>query len=178
MVQEIAKGKDNVGVAQLNKLIEKFTEKAVWTIRKFKNREDFENNKPYEISKIEGNILLNSGINELFTIICSSGGTKWDATNAYLGVGDSNTTENATQTDLLGTNKTYKGMVSGYPTYGTNQKATWKAQFTENEANYAWQEFVLRNGASSGTCLNRKVYDQGTKTSGQIWELTLEISLS
>jgi hypothetical protein len=122
---------------------------------------------------------LNSGINELWTILCSSGGTKFDNTNAQLGVGDSNTAEAATQTDLQATtNKAYVGMMSGYPTYGTNQMATWKASFDANTANYAWNEFVVRNGATALKCLNRKVSAQGTKTSGQVWELTLQITLS
>jgi len=88
-----------------------------------------------------GNILLNEGINELWTILCSaSSGTKFDNTNAYLGVGDSTTAEAASQTGLqAATNKFYKAMDASYPTYGTAQKATWVSTFESAEANFDWR---------------------------------------
>jgi len=150
-----------------------------WTIRKFANEEEYRIGRPYEVSTFTGNVLLNEGINELWTLVCSSGGTKFDNSNAYLGVGDGTTAESAGQTGLQGANKYYKAVDSGYPTYGTDQKATWKATFGGTEANFSWQEFTVANGNSdSAVNLNRKVSDQGTKASGQVWELTLEISLS
>jgi hypothetical protein len=162
-----------------NKINDPIEYKVLWTIKRWRSRKEWEENKPFSISEIHQNGLLNEGINELFTIICSSGGTKWDAANAYLGVGDGTTAFSATQTGLQGTNKTYKGMDAGYPTFGTNQKATWKATFMETEANHGWQEFTIANGNSDAAKnLNRKVSNQGTKVAGQIWELTLEISLS
>ena len=190
-LNEIGKGKEKINITEQKGILEKAFENAVWKIARWASEEDRKAGKIYsseealklfkapQFSEIKGNILLNSGINELWTLVCSSGGTKFDNTNAQLGVGDSNTAENATQTDLQATtNKAYAGMVSGYPTYGTNQKATWKASFDGNAANFAWNEFVVRNGATASKCLNRKVSAQGTKTSGQVWELTLEITLS
>lgn len=48
-----------------------------------------------------GNVGLNEGLQELIDIIISLGTpTKWDNTNARLGVGDSNATPDATQTAL------------------------------------------------------------------------------
>jgi len=160
-------------------IAERIKEKSRWTIRKFRSERDWRENRPYEVSSFDGNILLNEGINELWTILCSSGGTKFDNANAYLGVGDGTAVEDATQTALQGTNKFYKAMDTGYPTYGSGQKAVWKATFQGTEANFSWQEFTVANGNSDAAVnLNRKVSDQGTKTSGQVWELTLEISLS
>jgi len=129
---------------------------------------------------INGNITLNEGINAIFTILCSSGGTKFDSANAYLGVGDSTTESDATQTGLQATtNKLYKAMDATYPTYGTSQKATWKSTFDVTEANFDWNEFTLANGNSdSAINLNRRVAAQGTKQSDQIWELTQEMSMS
>jgi len=168
-----------MNVDQKRAIIEKLVKKVEWTITKYRNDKDYKAGKPYEVKKFEGNVMLNEGINELWTILCSSGGTKFDNTNAYLGVGDSNAAEDASQTGLQGTNKLYKGMESGYPTYGSNQKATWKASFGSDEANFDWNEFTVANGSSdSAKNLNRKVSAQGTKTSGQTWELTLEITLS
>jgi hypothetical protein len=66
-------------------------------------------------------------------------------------------------------------MESGYPT-STSQKATFKASFGDTEANYTWNEWVVKQGAS-GKCLNRKVDALGTKSSGT-WTLEVSITLS
>jgi len=127
----------------------------------------------------EGNVALNEGLQELIDIICGLGSpTKWDNTNAYLGVGDSNATEDATQTGLQGTNKTFKGMDAGYP-QRNGQTAEWRATFGANEANHSWQEFTVVNAADdTGKNLNRKVADKGTKSSGETWTLSLQITFS
>ena len=172
--QEMSMIKDKGNVA------DSFTEKAMWYIKKFANEADYIAGKHYEITPVFGNGLLNEGINELLTLACSSSGTKFDTTNAYLGVGDSATAFDAAQTGLQAvTNKTYKAMDSGYPTYGTDQKVTFKSTFTGSDANFDWNEFTVANGNSdSSKNLNRKVSAEGTKASGQIWELTLEISVA
>jgi len=170
---------------------EKVSYKTKWRIVRYANEEDVRLRRLYaeeealrlfgapQVSEVEGNLLLNEGINALWTILCSSGGTKFDNTNAYLGVGDSSAAESASQTGLQGTNKTYKGMDTGFPTYGTSQKATWRATFGSSDGNHGWNEFTVANGNSdSATNLNRKVSAQGTKVSGQTWQLTLEISLA
>ncbi len=134
-----------------------------------------------QLSVIPGNVLLNEGINEAWTILASaSSGTKFDSANAYLGVGDDNTAESASHTDLqAATNKLYVAMMASYPTYGTSQKATWRSEYTSAQANWAWNEFTVANGSSGASeNLNRKVSAQGTKASGQTWQLTLEITLS
>jgi len=133
-----------------------------------------------QFTEFEKNLFLNEGINELWTILCSAGGTKFDNSNAYTGVGDSATAADATQTGLqAAVNKLYKAMEAGFPTYGTSQKATWKSSFGSAEANFAWNEFTVANGNSDAAKnLNRKVSAQGTKTSGQTWELTIELSIS
>ena len=135
--------------------------------------------KPYEVIEGEGNCLLNTGIDEMWDLVTGavSGASHiFDNAAAQIGVGDSNTAADATQTDLqAATNKTYKGMESGYPT-STSQKATFKASFGSSEANYAWEEWVVKQSTSS-ICLNRKVESLGTKSTGT-WTLEVEISLS
>ena len=69
-------------------------------------------------------------------------------------------------------------MMAGFPTYGTDQKAIWKSSYDGNTANYAWEEFIVRNGATALKCLNRKVSAQGNKAINQVWELSISISLS
>ena len=135
--------------------------------------------KPYKVIEGEENCLLNSGIDEIWDLVTGavSGASHiFDNAAAQIGVGDSNTAANATQTDLqAATNKTYKGMESGYPT-STSQKVTFKASFGSTEANYAWEEWVVKH-STSAICLNRKVESLGTKSTGT-WTLEVEISLS
>lgn len=151
-----------------------------WFLKKFASQEAFENGEAFEDKFIGENLLLNEGINELWTLAAGTGATKFDASNAYLGVGDDNTAAAAAQTGLQAvTNKAYVAMDGSYPTYGTSQKATWRSTFDGSTANFAWNEFTVANGNSDAAKnLNRLVSAQGTKTSGQVWQLTLEITLS
>ena len=135
---------------------------------------------PKLLSCLSGNLLLNEGINELTSLIGGTGGVQWDNTNAYLGVGDSSTAAAASQTGLQAvTNKVYVAMEAGFPTYGTSQQIAWKASYGSAVANWNWLEYTVANGNSdSDDNLNRKVEDEGTKTAGQTWELTLTITFS
>jgi len=147
-------------------------------IKPYRGREDEFHRlfKPYEVIEGEGNCLLNSGIDEMWDLITGDSSNHFDNTNAQIGVGDSDTAAEATQTDLqAATNKTYKGMETGYPT-STSQKATFKASFGSDEANYAWNEWVVKQ-STSGKCLNRKVESLGTKSTGT-WTLEVSVTLS
>ena len=130
--------------------------------------------------EIENNIALNEGLQELIDIICGLGtATKWDNSNARLGVGDSNAAESSSQTGLqASTNKTFKAMDTGYP-QRTNQTAEWRATFGSADANYAWEEYTVVNAANdTGKNLNRKTASKGTKASGESWVLSLQITFS
>ncbi|MDI6815278.1 MAG: hypothetical protein QMC90_04280 [Dehalococcoidales bacterium] len=83
---------------------------------------------------------------------------------------------NAAQTDLIGASILYKGMEAGYPTSGA-QKVTFKSSFGATEANWAWEEWSVRNGATANKNLNRKVESLGTKSTGT-WTLEVSITLS
>ena len=132
--------------------------------------------EPYDVVSGEGNCLLNSGIDEMWDLITGDSTNHFNNAGTQIGVGDSNTAASASQTDLqASSNKTYKGMDSGYPT-STSQKATFKASFGASEANYAWNEWVVKQ-ATSGKCLNRKVDSLGTK-SGGTWTIQVDITLA
>jgi hypothetical protein len=132
--------------------------------------------QPYEVIEREGNVLLNTGIDEIWDLVTGISSDCFNNANAQIGVGDSSTAADASQTDLqAATNKTYKGMESGYPT-STTQKVTFKASFGDSDANYTWNEWVVKND-SSEVCLNRKVESLGTK-SGGTWTLEVDITLS
>jgi hypothetical protein len=183
---EKAFGKDEVNVGALIPAKDVLRYKTRWTIEKFKGdfktREEAVKAKAELIEKleIEDNCLLNSGINLFLTLGIGGSGTAWSNAVAAIGVGDSATAADPTQTDLqASTNKTYKAMDSTYPTNPcVNQQLVARSTFGSADANYTWNEIVLRNGVASGTCLNRKVQAMGTKASGTTWVATLTITLS
>jgi hypothetical protein len=132
---------------------------------------------PYSIEIFEYNLGLNEGLQELIDIICGIGTPiKWDATNAYLGVGDSTTAAQATDTGLLGTNKLYKAMDATYP-QKVNQTVEWRSTYGSTDANFAWNEYTVSNTSlDTGKNLNRKVESKGIKVSGETWTLSLKIT--
>jgi len=136
--------------------------------------------EPYEIIEGEDNCLLNTGIDEMWDLITGavSGASHiYDNAAAQIGVGDSATAANATQTDLqAAVNKTYKGMEATFPT-STAQKLTCKSSFGSTDANYVWNEWVVKQ-ATSAKCINRKVSSMGTKAVGSTWTLEVTITLS
>lgn len=152
-----------------------------WTVRKYASEAArLAGEAPYEVVEDTKNVLLNEGIQLLLDLLIGAGGTAYDNTNAYLGVGDDATAESATQTGLLAaSNLLYNGMEAGYPQRAA-QTVTWRAVFADAEANFAWNEVSLSNasGGNTGTNLNRRVPGNlGTKASGS-WTLDLEITIS
>jgi len=113
--------------------------------------------------------LTNAGTNLLAQAIEGGTYTPYNATHAYIGIGDSLNAFSKTNTDLqASTNKTYKPMDATFPQVSGNIM-TFQATFGTGDANYAWNEWALFNAASGGVMLNRKVGALGTKTSSQTW---------
>ena len=161
----------------MKNLKEKIKWNPVFTLNKFASKEDYEKGIILETSIIKGNLLTNAGINEMWTLIAGTGGEQFAAL-ANLIVGTGSGAEAATDVEGTFTNGVKESMDSGYPTYGTSQKVTYKSVFDGDTANQEWNEFGVLSKASGGVLLNRKVSAQGTKVLGQIWELELEITLS
>lgn len=150
-------------------------------ITKYANYEDSINNKPYEIvTNLEKNELTNEGINYLLTMVATDAktGTPWSSANANLIVGTGAGAADPTDVEGTFTAGVKAAMAATYPTYGTNQKATWKASYGTPTANQVWGEFGVLSQATSGKLLNRKVSAQGTKVAGQVWELEIELTLT
>ncbi len=132
---------------------------------------------PYRVIETEGNCLLNTGINELWDIFIGDSANHFSNAQATIGVGDSNAAAAPAQTDLqAGANKHYNAMDAGFPAV-VSQTVTFKATFTGAEANYAWEEWVVKQ-ATSTICLNRKATPHGTKPAGETWILSVAITLS
>jgi hypothetical protein len=153
--------------------------RPVWTIRKYSDDRAFAADQPFEVNRIEGNLLLNEGIAALLNLLTGAAETAFSNANSYLAVGDSSTAAAAAQTGLqAATNKLYKAVESGYPSIAS-QTVTWRAIFGSSDANFDWNEFSVASGNSDAADnLNRLVSAQGTKASGQTWTLDLEITFS
>lgn len=178
-LMEKSQAKDGMAVNPLIGLMDSAKWKPRWKIEKFANDEAVKNNTPYEVSEFLGNQLMNAGINAMLTLLAGGGGTAFNNANAYLGVGDSTDAEDPADTNLqAATNKVRVGMNVSFPTYGTGQEIEFQSDFDGDTANFDWNEFGTFNHASAGTMLNRKVSDQGTKTAGQTWRLTMTITVS
>jgi hypothetical protein len=180
-----AKSRDDVQIDRRRSMVEQFIRRTDWRIERYKiaslprDPRARAALRPFAVTEFSGNLMLNEGINELWTLVAGGSATAYNNTNARCGVGDSTTAEAATQTDLqAATNKLYKAQNSGFPTFGTSQQIVFKCDYTGSEANFAWNEFTVDNGSTAAKNLNRKVSSQGTKTSGQTWTLTLTITLS
>lgn len=121
--------------------------------------------------------LLNGGLDAIAgRLISDSAVQEFDATNAYLAVGNSSTAFSAAHTDLQGGSKFRKGMESTYPQRTANV-ITFRSLFGTGDANFAWEEWGVANASSAGVLLNRKVESLGTKVNTQSWQLTAEITI-
>jgi hypothetical protein len=168
--------------------------KTRWIIKRYMNQEMFERGIPSEVpdltgpigvmlpaeSIIEGNVLLLEGIQAIEDLICGlASPTKWDNGNARIGVGDNSTAASNNQSGLLApTNKAWQAMNTSYPSRN-NTTVTWQSIFDANTANFGWQEFTIVNAANdTGNNINRIANNQGTKVVGQIWTISVQLTLS
>ncbi len=124
--------------------------------------------------------LTNAGRDQITQSIKGETVTPFDATNAYLGVGDSTTVFAATQTDLqAATNKQRKAMDASFPTRSGNQ-LTYQTTFGTGDANFNWNEWGLFNNSSGGTMLVRKVetIGSGAKPNTETWILSVTLTVT
>ncbi len=153
-----------------------------WSVEKYHGdlptAKDREGIKPFEVLRGEGNLLLEEGIDELLKLLVGEGGTAYNNANARIGVGNSNTAAAASQTALQGGSTKLNAMDGSYPSAISAQTATFRSTFASGEANFAWEEWTIDNGASADKNLNRKVESLGTKVSGTTWVFTVTIVLS
>lgn len=125
-------------------------------------------------------MLVTTGVNHMLGLAIGESLTKFDNSNAAIGVGGGTGATTAAaigQTDLQGLNTTRKGMDASYPTRNGNA-ATFRATFGTSDANHAWQEIAVFNSTSGGVMLSRKVEDMGTKTSSATWVVTLTLTVT
>ena len=140
--------------------------------------------KPYQIIET-ANVLLQTGMLEMWDLIKGASALHFNNTDTKIGIGNDATGADPAQTDLIGASKTYNAMESGWPKTRTDDGALGygvfqtKATFATGDANYAWNEAVVKNtNGSSNKCLCRAATGWGTKTSAATWVATHTITLS
>ena len=173
-MQDKGKGIDAVTLTAGLGITERAKWQPKWRIEKYDKNMNF-----YGVEEIEGNLLLNEGITSLLTLLIGGSETPFNNANAYIGVGDGTTDASATQTGLIGTNKTYKPMDATYPKV-EGQTVIFRSTFGPNDGNHAWREFTVANGLSdSAKNLNRKVESAlRTKASPDTWVIQLKVTIS
>lgn len=167
-------GIDNIGLVAGINMNEHAKWQPKWTIEKYDG-----NMKLYEVDKIEGNLLLTEGIEELLKLTCGISAVPFDNANAHIGVGDGTVAADPSQTGLVGENKTYRPMDATYPQVNGNL-ITFRSTFGPDDGNHGWKEFTVANGDSdSAKNLNRKVEaPDRLKASPDTWVIQLQIIIS
>lgn len=100
----------------------------------------------------------------------------FDESAAHIGVGNATTAFSISQEDLQGASKFRKIMDVGFPTR-TNNVLTFRARFQQSEANFDWNEWGIFNAGVAGDMLLREVESLGTKTSEQVWQFTVTVTV-
>lgn len=142
---------------------------------------------PYSVTEVVGNLITNAGWTRLMNLLTNQGATQaLDATHARIGVGNSNTAEAYTDTDLgatAGSANRWFQLVSGAGSLGT-RTLTFTATFGTADGNFAWNETGLDFGTASGNTVTAPLFNhkagiaQGTKASGQTWTATAVLTFS
>jgi hypothetical protein len=130
------------------------------------------------VRRVEGNVFLDEGVGFIWRAVTGATGLTYLDGNSCIGVGDGDAPESPAQTGLVGVNKTYKQVDSGYPTL-TGRQAIFRATFGPDVANHAWREWTVANGCSdSAVNINRKAVNLGVKEEGATWTLEVALALS
>jgi hypothetical protein len=148
-------------------------------VRKFESAEMLALGKPYEVGEHLGNVGCNSGIQVLWDVaigklLLSAG---YHSGVAQVGVGTCSGVAAATDAGLW-SGTAYIGMDASYPIRSGNACA-WQGTFPAEIGNAAWNEFVVTRGSGFGAVpLIHSVSAQGTKLSGQQWQLSIQVNMT
>jgi len=104
-------------------------------------------------------MVVDGGLDLVAKLVMNDGAAvHLDNANAYLGVGDGTTAESPSDTGLAGSNKLFKGMKTGFPSFSSVGQLVFESDFGGAEALFDWNECGLANGnnpPTSGTLFSR-----------------------
>ncbi len=112
----------------------------------------------YDQLRVEGNYLTKLGRDTIISYVAGLSGLDpdlsqpfpftplFDATNAFIAVGDGTGAGHVNTLGLLGANQVHKGMDVGFPVLNTPGHIAWRATFGVGEAVFAWNEVGIFNG--------------------------------
>lgn len=149
---------------------------------------------PDGISEADGNLLTTAGLHRITALVTATGATQaFTNSRGAVGVGDSATAAAVSDAALGGNSATHswwQGVDASYPTQA-NGVITAYSTFGINDGNFAWNEWgwgiataavtgnaVFNTATTTGTLLNHKVQNLGTKVSGAIWTHQGTITIS
>lgn len=131
-----------------------------------------------DVKEATGNVFLNEGIEFIWKAVVGHVGLRYFDSSSCIGVGDGTTAADPRQTGLLGANKFYKQVDSGYPKV-SGTSVIFQATFGPGEAVFSWQEWTVANGCGDEYVnLNRKQENLGTKPPDATWILQIALSIS
>lgn len=146
--------------------------RGVYTLEKFRVGAT----EPYEVKRF-CNIALNEGIQRVLDLAIGAGGTTYSNANARIGVGTGTTTPQPTDSGLAGGTTYYQAMDGGYPSR-SSQTLTFRITVADGDAEFAWAECVVQNGAVAHEHLSRVLLVPAeTKSPGEVWRLTYAFTM-
>ena len=124
------------------------------------------------------NLLLNEGGDEIWDLVTESNAVDY-FTNALadIGTGTDNTAPASSQTELI-TAPVYVSMEGGFPASATTRRVDFKGSFADGVAEQAWEEYSVRNSNATPKNLIRATAVKGTKATGEVWTLEIQITAS
>lgn len=156
---------------------------------------------PDRITEAEYNKVINAGMILVFNYMIGTGSLAFFTnTTSRLGVGDglgSVPTEANTDVGLAATtNRYFAGMQATYPniTGTAPPQLNFQAQYASGNGNFVWNEWSVDNATTAGTALpgntatayaaggisalNHRGVGLGTKVSGAVWTLTVNVTVT
>lgn len=134
-----------------------------------------EGREPVREQVAHGNLITTNGANLIWTAMTGGAITAFNNSNSRICVGNGTTAAAVGQTDLQGGSKQRLAMDATYPQVSTNT-VVFRSTAGTGDANFDWQEWGLANNATTGTLLNRKVENLGTKTNAVTRQITVTLS--
>jgi len=134
-------------------------------------------------------LITNTGGSSVWRALRGDAITAFSNANTRLAIGSSSTAAAAAQTALVTQTGSRISMATSFPILGGEsaggktsavREVVFRSTFGSGDGNSDWREFGVFNAATGDddNLLDRFTSSQGTKVSGQVWELTVDITLT